>query len=316
MAVASFNDLKVVLVEPDSVLRDEIQAGLRSLGFNNIVSTGNLKMARDAFFEGDVRLLVGETKLPEGDLSDLIHQVRHQEIGDSPFFIAIALVSDLARAKKPIEAGADDVLLRPFNIEKLLERALKLADARKGFVVTTSYIGPNRRQKPRIDGAPIPCFNVPNPLHECYSGKDGSKLLRRAAARTLDQINRQKVVRHAFQVRWLVERIAPKFREKNRTGGGDADDHIASLYWTLKDLGGRVAVAGYGYAAYMIQTLMLMVDEIREFPDLAGEDEADHLDKLSLLILRACTPDKTILAVNEQGANNTTLEDQFAPAAA
>ncbi len=111
--------------------------------------------------------------------------------------------------------------------------------------------------------------------------------------------------------------IAPRLEEADRTGGGDFDEHLDRLSWVAKDLDRRVSHTSYAYAAYLIQTLIPMVDDIRESPDLSGENEANHLDKLSRAILRACTPDQVDLSLKEQPeASGDTHKTDEEPASA
>ena len=300
MAQNHYETSTVVLVEPNADNREELKDALLSLGFINIIDTGNLKGVRDAFIDGDVHLLIGETNLPEGDLGELIHQVRHQEIGDSPFVVVVALISELNNANTAIKAGVDDVLLKPFTEEKLRDRILRLTEARKKFTITTDYIGPTRHGKQKAEGLQMPSIDIPNPLHILYSGNAGVKEMKKAANNALAEINRQKVERHAHQVRMLTQRITSRMRNNPNAGDGDTDDNLGCLYWVSRDLNRRVSGTCFGYAAYLSQTLTLMVESILEFPELADKKEAENLDKLSLTILRTCSSGQAIAEIDDQ----------------
>ena len=88
-----YEEIKVVLAEPRSSLRKEYLGVLKDLGCKNIIETGNIKDVHTALEEGGVDLLIGDTTLPEGDLSEVIHHIRHGQCGDNPFVIAMILVS-------------------------------------------------------------------------------------------------------------------------------------------------------------------------------------------------------------------------------
>lgn len=279
----------VLLVDPKADVRTRMRESLVALGFKNITETGNMKGARDVFHETDVHLIVGETTLPEGDLGELISQVRHQEIGNSPFVVAVALISKLERAKAAVDAGNDDVLLRPFTMEGLQERILRLTKTRKKFVVTTDYIGPDRRNRPVARGLPIPSIDAPNPLQMNFNGKDGVVGLRRASKIALAVINKHKVERHVFQVNWLMERIVPKLADKQ---DNPTDDMLGRLYWVSRDLARRIARTDYVYATYLSQTLVGIVEEIVQFPDRVDEREIELLEKIVRTMMNFCSPDR------------------------
>ncbi|OHC73888.1 MAG: hypothetical protein A3G18_09810 [Rhodospirillales bacterium RIFCSPLOWO2_12_FULL_58_28] len=286
----------VLLVEPRAEVRSEIKEALVSLGFNNITETGNMRGARDVFMEMDVHLVVGESTLPEGDLGELIRQVRHQEISSSPFVVAVAIISQMDRAKAAIDAGNDDVLLRPFTTEKLKERILNLTKSRKKFVVTTEYIGPDRRNRPATEGLQIPRIDVPNPLQINFSSKAGVREMQIASKRALAIVNKQKVERHVFQVNWLMERIVPKLRDKK---DNSAEDLLGRLYWVSRDLARRIALTDYVYATYLSNTLVSIVDEIVQSPDLVDEKEVELMEKIAQTLMNFCSPGRGVVAPEE-----------------
>lgn len=261
------------------------------MGFKNIIDTGNMKGARDAFLDGDVHLLVGETDLPEGDLGELIHQVRHQEFADSPFVVVVAIISELARCKSAIKAGADDVLLKPLPTEKLCERILSLTQNRMTFAVGADYTGPDRNAINGSDDILMTRVNVPNPLHVDFTSKTDEGIFHRASKRAIARINQHKVEHHAFEVRRLVKSIAPNLQDLLGSQDGSCNDLMGQLYWVSRDMNSRVTGTGCRHAAYLCQTLVMMLDDLLNYPDMAGDKEAALLDKLSRAIKRACMPD-------------------------
>ncbi len=61
-----------------------------------------------------------------------------------------------------VNSGADDLLLRPFSTTLLGQRIEAHVERRKGFVITTEYVGPDRRKEP--GGGAIDLFDPPNSL--------------------------------------------------------------------------------------------------------------------------------------------------------
>jgi hypothetical protein len=88
-------------------------------------------------------------------------------LGVNPFIPVIAtlwagstdLVADL------MNVGCDDVLLRPFSQIQTLERVRAIISARKQFVVTSDYVGPDRGRSSRNQMAPE-TFDPPNTLRD------------------------------------------------------------------------------------------------------------------------------------------------------
>jgi len=92
----------------------------------------------------DLLLLDGTDCAPAG--SDLIQRLRRGDVGQNPFVPILVTSWDGrgAPVSEFLNAGADDVLLRPYSANAMLERIQALAFNRKPFVVTTDYVGPDR----------------------------------------------------------------------------------------------------------------------------------------------------------------------------
>lgn len=285
-----YEGIKVVLAEPKAGLRKEYMGVLRTLGCTHIIETGNIKDVRAALQEGGVDVVIGDTTLPEGDLSEVIHQVRHGKIGDNPFIIAMVLVSksDKDVIQRVIDSGADDILIKPLDAAQLRERLMMFTRGRKQFVVTSDYIGPDRRSASRKDGLEIPKIKTPNPLHVRLNGSQGSGSMRRAVARTLIKVNEQKVERHAYSVHWLMDRL-----QELKQGEISGDDlNMEEQFHRLNEIAGDIASrlngTGYRHASEMCMTLERMTYLLKESPELAGDVEIQLLGKLTKVIKRKC----------------------------
>jgi len=285
-----YEGIKVVLAEPRSTLRKQYMNVLRELGCTDIIETGNIKDVRAALAEGGVDVLIGDTTLPEGDLSKVVHEVRHSQIGDNPFIIAMILVSesDKGVVGRVIDSGADDILIKPLDAAQLRARLLMFTSGRRPFVVTSDYIGPDRPSKERKDGCQIPHVKAPNPLLVRISGGHGSGVMSRAVKRSMSVVNEQKVERHAYTINWLMERL-------NAVQNGDIPaselnmgEQLQRLNEVAKDLASRLGGTNYQHAAEMCMTLEKMTLLMTKSPDLAGHEEISLLAKLTIVIKRKC----------------------------
>jgi hypothetical protein len=82
------------------------------------------------------------------------------------------------------------------------ERIRQLGERRKGFVVTSDYIGPDRRRTPR-PGDP-PCLEAPNPLKlralDTATDEEIGRLIIESVVAGRDQLNRERLRRDAVQL--------------------------------------------------------------------------------------------------------------------
>jgi len=288
-----YNGLRVILAEPRSSLRKEYLDVLKSLGCRDIIETGNIKDVHTALEEGGVDVLIGDATIPEGDMSELVHQIRHGFIGDNPFLIAMVMVSqsDKELIGRVIDSGADDILLKPLDTEHLRSRLLSFTSARKSFVVTSEYIGPDRQKKERQDGEKMPLLKVPNPLLVRMGGRHGSGVMKRAVDRTMNVVNKQKVERHAFTIHWLMERLSAVQNGDLPAGELNMDEQLKRLNEVARDLTYRLEKTDYRHAAEMCMTLEKMTLYMSETPELAGKEEITLLGKLTQVIKRKCSND-------------------------
>ncbi len=285
-----FAGIKVLLAEPKSNVRKEFLGVLKELGCKNIMETGNIKDVHEALEEGGVDLLIGDTTLPEGDLSEVIYKIRHSQIGDNPFAIAMILVSksDKDLISKVIDSGADDILIKPIDSKQLRDRLLMFSLGRKPFIVTSDYIGPDRRSKAREEKSALPSIVAPNPLFIRLSGTRGSGVMKKAVTRAMSIVNEKKVERHAYSVHWLMERIIEVQNGDIFARDFDMEEQFQRLNEVAVDISNRLNGTTYHHAAEMCMTLENMTAILKETPDLAGEDEMFLLGKLTEVIKRKC----------------------------
>ncbi len=233
----NFGAVHILIAAPDRLATDSLKTILRNAGFNSmggVKSLGEIKIALD---EEPPDLMICECSFPEGDPSGLIHALRHHEVGNNPFLPVIMVTGDPSPelVGKVVNSGADDLLIKPLSSAHLLKRIEGLVRGRKSFIVTSYYIGPERRKGKRSDATEAPRIEVPNTLREKASGKATSDTLQNLIDLTVAKINLQKLERYALQTGVLVEMILPAYEE------GRIDDKLASDLDRLQYIAGDTA---------------------------------------------------------------------------
>ncbi|MBN2752478.1 MAG: hypothetical protein JXQ84_07185 [Rhodospirillaceae bacterium] len=140
-----------------------------------------------------------------------VRAIRNGQLGRDPF-LPIIIAMDATgpdNVRILIDSGVDGVLLRPLSSGKICDQLRLLTRHRKPFVVTSDYIGPNRRQTSRPGSADIPLLNAPNALHDRIVENATSKT--RAARRNeaWNEMMRQRLMRYAENMRFLADRSFP-----------------------------------------------------------------------------------------------------------
>jgi DNA-binding response OmpR family regulator len=209
-------EAKILFGEPEAALRQALRSALGREGFENIQDFDRTKQLREAVSKGQPDLLIIDSEMDTGEADGMIQDIRHGKLGDNPFVSVIVTIWEPTKevVKRVASSGTDDIMVKPLSPGQILERIRVLVQARKPFVVTSDYIGPDRRKDVDRENE-IPQIAVPNTLRTKMKGE---KVDRASLARAIDaaqgSINDQKLKRNAFQIAFLVEVVMPEFAKR------------------------------------------------------------------------------------------------------
>ncbi len=209
MADLHFDQIDIVLVDPDRGSRDGIRNMLYNKGFRDVRSGLTMADLREQFELATPDMLICEAELPDGDFARIVSSLRHHEFGSNPFLPVIATTWHPTEelVKNIIECGVDDLLPKPISTDHLLNRIKTLVNARKPFVVTSDYIGPERRHRDDAKENGRPVLEVPNILRAKATGEEEVASVENAIRKAIAEVNEQKLERHAVQIGVLTEMI-------------------------------------------------------------------------------------------------------------
>jgi DNA-binding response OmpR family regulator len=282
-----FGKVGILLGDPSMMIRQGLKGALFTEGFRDILDTDKLLDIREVVTENRVDLLICDVHLPEGDVFQFISDIRHHMVGNNPFLIIIALIDtpDPETVARVIDAGFDDILLKPISGAKLMERINLLVRKRKPFVVTTDYIGPTRRADLREDSMVIPEIKVPNPVKIKAEGQFSLEALQRAVDTVASMINEQKMERHAFQVEYLANIIVPLYE----TGTVDMGvvEHLDRLRYVSEDISRRQKGTAYSHVSDLCDSLLGVINSILAKPLTPLPQDIKLLPQLAKAVKRA-----------------------------
>ena len=293
----SFENIRVLIGDPNREIRDAVRGGLYEHGFRYIIVTDRMSVVETAVATNKVDLLVCDTELPDGDLYDLVYRIRHHELGDNPFIVVTALITAPTPklVKKIFDAGCDDLIPKPISTGLLFERVLNLARNRKPFVVTSDYIGPNRRAEPRPGAQQISQIDVPNPLKTKAADDASEEDLQAEVDRVANVLNEQKMEQHAHRINYLVERIVPLYED------GTADESIVPdldrLLYVSEDISRRLQGTRYDHVGELCQSMVNVVRAVRQAPLSPDRKDIALLPALAQAIKCAFQPPEHVVAL-------------------
>lgn len=216
MSRLSYDSVDVLIYDPVPSNRTATRATLYALGFRRTETVSTLEAFIESVHKNSPDIALCEAQGAADELCGAIQQMREGVARHNPFIVIIVTAWDKSSAliNKVVSSGADDLILRPFSPAKLGQRIVAHIDRRKGFVITTDYVGPDRR-KDSTRASNVELFDPPNSLK--MKAKD--KLPSEAIALKLDselkaareKLTSEKLRRDSFQVciLWRLIQEAP-----------------------------------------------------------------------------------------------------------
>ena len=205
MARLSYDGVEALIYDPVSANRTATRAALYAPGFRRTETVPTQEAMVDVIQKQTPDLVLAETQGAADELCSAIQQLRQGAAGHNPFIVIIvtAWEKNTNMINRVISSGADDLLLRPFSTALLGQRIEGHVERRKGFVITTDYVGPDRRKD--SGRAPnIEMFEPPNSLRmkakERLTGDIIAKRLDLELRDVREKLTTEKLKRDSFQV--------------------------------------------------------------------------------------------------------------------
>ncbi len=290
-----------MVCDPVPANRMASRNALFGMGFRNIEMVASVDDLRQWLGENDTDLLMIEASDGASDACRVIQEIRQGTTGRNPFLIIIATIWQTAAevVRGVVGAGADDLLVRPLSVKQVADRVRTHVDARKGFVVTSEYIGPDRRRDAqRPSDAQL--ISVPNSLKlraaDGLPAQAAAALAARAIEKSRSLVNLEKMRRSAFQIGVLADFL----KEAAKTGASDdmrrADvERVRALN---EELTRRATESGFGGLTDLCGTVANIANSVDAGIDL--EKNATVLGQLAVAMQVVLTPDRSDLDHEEE----------------
>lgn len=231
MGRLSFDNVDVLIYDPVSANRTATRAALYTLGFRRTETVATLEAFVEATQKRPPDIALCEAQGAADELCKTIQLLRQGSESYNPFIVIIVTAWEKSTAliNKVVSSGADDLLLRPFSTAVLSARIEAHIDRRKSFVITTDYVGPDRRNDAsRPNSAEL--FDPPNSLKlkakEKLSGEAIQRRLDSELRSAREKLHGEKLRRDSFQVCILWRMM----QDQRPGSGGHVDlDKLAAL---------------------------------------------------------------------------------------
>lgn len=171
MAEPDYARAPVLLFDPVHANQRTTRYALFEIGFRQIECVSTLEDLKSGLSDGNPLMVVAESSATDADVFRIVRSIRRSELGSNPFVVILLTTwsRDTVHIRKAIECGADDLIVRPFSTMFAEERVRTLIKGRKNFIVTSDYIGPDRR-KTTDRSSSAQALDVPNILKAVVEG--------------------------------------------------------------------------------------------------------------------------------------------------
>lgn len=186
-----------------------------------------------------------------------------------PVITLISLAS-IETANAIIDIGSDDVVIKPLSVNDIKRRVKALLKRNIQYVVTSNYIGPNRRSEKRTDPINDKLIDIPNTLKVKADGyletqMDISGQIKEAHK----EVNNTRISLEGAEIQSLITH-ATADRKNFRSG-------IAKIKPLALSFTSRLANTDYKHIAEMCAMLNKIIEKIRDF------DDKENIELLQLI---------------------------------
>ena len=172
----------------------------------------------------------------------------------------------------------------------LLDRIAKLIEARKPFVITHNYIGPDRRGGLRSEERnPLVPIEVPNTMRTKAMGEAGGAEVEKMIADAVTMLNTKKMERYSIEIAYLVKRVQQGLKSHKSVYEMRGD--LERLMFVGKDLQRRMVGTSAEHAAYLAGSLVTVAERAAKASEGPTQRDAELLVHLAAAIRHAFVSD-------------------------
>ncbi len=300
-------DVRAVIYEPDRDLRSAVRGMMNEIGFVEILDTDRPNRVQEAIESAEVDLALFDVNGGTGTMSSLVRDMRHNKIGPNPFPVVLGVTvdADQKSINTAVNAGFDGLTLKPLDLKNLRKRLEYFLRARKPFVITADYVGPDRRQESRPGETSAPLLVAPNPARLIADGIPRDIMMSHIKKATA-QLNERKLQRDISGACWAAEQI-------NKALAAEDLDKVSALIQQVKTLAheidARLAHTVFSHVRDLCDSLLKVSARLEAAGNEPSGKDVALLVNVSQAIKHGCDTD-----ADDQGYDPKTSESQWAKA--
>ncbi len=291
MSDVKFDDVRLFLCDPRLQIRTSLRMALNDAGIRNknIWEGNDLEAIEIAVADPNgPDIVICDVTENTDQACQIFNAIRHNELGTNPFIciIAVAWSPNHQLVSKVIDSGADLLVAAPISPGLILDRIGSLVHSRKPFVVTSDYVGPDRRTIEERESE-IEKIEVPNSLRDKALGQFDADKIRKEIEATRASINDQKIDRQALQLAYLADLVVQDFEKAQ---GKIERERLRDLVKVTNELKMRAFSAGAKELEEICVAIREVIQRMVKAQGKYSKKDMDLLVQLSLAVRAAARP--------------------------
>ncbi len=123
--------MKILVIDTNSTMRQNVKKLLSDIGFKNIKEAGNGQKALELLEEGNlsqtpIEFIISELDLEKMTAIELLSMIRKDPKNAKTKFLLMTGDSDQQKMMQAIRAGVSNVVVKPFSADMLKEKIAKI----------------------------------------------------------------------------------------------------------------------------------------------------------------------------------------------
>lgn len=224
--------INIVVASNNTEVSRSLADSLAFGGYPGAVATNSVYGLLDAIAHKKPDILICDNELEDRKIAQLVRGVRQKKIGHNPFLLTVLIAESPGEdhIAPLINSGTDGIVVGPVTASSVLKWIEAFKRGRKEWVVTTQYIGPNRRDGARPDSEEIPLLTVPNSVKYKSAGKADMEDFQKSVEAATSLIEVHLKIRQAAHLDYLASQLTS-------TSSGEPIDYLVTeMKYTAENL--------------------------------------------------------------------------------
>jgi DNA-binding response OmpR family regulator len=261
--VISLDSAKVLHIDCEAESRSQLEDTLRGIGFDKIAACDSSGKFTEMLTAEKPDLVFVDIDAEADWAFQTIRAIRNGDIGESTFVVIVALTQkpELEAVQAALEAGSDDMVVKPVTAQALRQRVLNQIENRKEFIATDDYVGPDRRADTRELTEDDPAaIEVPNNLRYAATGDESAALTEERVKETLRSLSVQKF----YHLSRKISSIAGQQRDLLASGADSVDCGAAvqEISATLAEIDEIIGEQGFKSVGQVVASTRQALEDI------------------------------------------------------